>query len=100
MTYIAGPYTARNNPPLAESFFNEAEKRLVARGEKVINPLKLPHKNPDDWVECMKLDIVELLTKCDKVYMLSGWEHSPGANLEHMIASALKYDIEYEEDQE
>jgi hypothetical protein len=34
-----------------------------------------------------------MVTHCTKMALLPGWEASRGANLEHDIAKALKFDI-------
>lgn len=40
------------------------------------------------WLMCMRRDIV-MLIYCDGIYLLRGWETSPGARLEKLIADGL-----------
>ncbi len=84
--YVAGPMSGyeQHNFPL----FNHYAARLRSLGYDVVNPVDI---NPDPgtpWEECMKKDIVQLLT-CDSVAVLPGWECSRGASLEVSIAKAL-----------
>lgn len=40
------------------------------------------------WSDCMRFAL-DLLEKCDKLYLLEGWEHSAGARIEKMWAEKL-----------
>jgi len=97
--YVSGPYTA---PTLAEAERNaqraeDAGIMLRRRGYAVI----VPHRNggkPDGEMSyefCLREDL-EILTRCDGIYMLSGWEQSLGAVREHDQAEESGIDIEYE----
>jgi len=91
--YIAGPMTGI--PELNFPEFHRAAKRLRAYGHEVINPAEV---NPDlnaDWLDCMIVDI-KLVSECDAIYMLRGWEDSPGAQIEHIVAKKLKLKIKYQ----
>lgn len=46
--------------------------------------------------ELLTLDI-ELLKKCDAIYMLDGWQQSCGANREYGFALAEGMDVIFEE---
>lgn len=84
--YIAGPMSGL--PELNFPAFHAAAAALREQGLTVINPAEI---NPDvgtDWVDCMRVDIAQLVT-CDGIYLLPGWEKSRGAKLEHHIADAL-----------
>lgn len=93
--YIAGPM--RGHPSLNfESFFVQA-RRLKGLGWDVINPA-------EEDVKRMELDIVltykevlaadiALLSTCDAIYMLTGWQSSPGARAEHAYATACGIEI-------
>ena len=86
--YISGPMTGL--PGLNFQAFNAEAARLRALGYRVVNPAEL---NPDpskSWVECMRVDIAELI-KCDAIVMLPGWCNSRGARLEHDIAYAMDF---------
>lgn len=47
------------------------------------------------WKDFMRADIPFVL-KCDVIYMLSGWERSRGARLEHWLAKRNGKGILYE----
>lgn len=93
--YCAGPMRGYDNFNFPA--FNVAAEELRALGWDVVNPVDI---NPDPntpYAECMRKDIEQLLT-CDSIYMLTGWEKSQGATLEHSIALSLEFDIYYEDD--
>lgn len=88
--YIAGPMTGY--PDLNFPAFHAEALWLRSMGHEVVNPAEI---NPDpgaDWVDCMRADIAQLVT-CDALQLLSGWEKSRGATLEHHIAAALGMEI-------
>jgi hypothetical protein len=92
-TYIAGPMTGL--PDLNFPAFHATAKYLRSKGRKVVNPAEI---NPDAtlmWHECMRKDIAALVTSCDSIYLLPGWECSKGATLEHHIAERLGFRIEF-----
>ena len=92
--YIAGPMTGY--PELNFPAFHQAAKIWRRRnGWGAVNPAEI---NPDvsaDWTECMLEDIKQL-SKCDVIYMLKGWEHSYGAQIEYLVAKKLGIKVEYE----
>ncbi len=114
--YIAGPmsgYPEFNFP----AFFAAAE-RLEADGWQVFNPAnkdaetdldaeafktgdaKLVVERGFDFREAYMWDIDKVINS-DGIYMLPGWQYSPGACGEHAVAVAMKrhypdYEIIYE----
>lgn len=84
--YIAGPMTGI--PALNFPAFHAEAKRLRALGYEVVNPAEINADPAAGWVECMRADIRELVT-CEAISLLTGWEKSRGATLEHHIAQAL-----------
>lgn len=86
-TYIAGPMTGYPN-------FNYPEFAYVAgilrdRGVDVRSPHEIDAggiERPWEWYmrACLKM-----LTDCDEILMLVGWQKSRGARLEHYIAEKL-----------
>lgn len=84
MIYISGAIT--NNPEFKKQFKN-AEKRLKSRyGVRIINPCRLNLAYNDfTYDEYIKIDLA-LLSLCDTIYMLNGWEQSKGANIERDYA--------------
>ena len=87
--YIAGPYRAPTERGLEDNIRHaeEAAIRLWRLGWAVI----CPHKNsshfggiiPDDnFIE----GDIEILKRCDAIYLLSNWHYSTGARMERDIA--------------
>ena len=99
--YVAGRYHSSCEWEL-EGFIRQAEDaslRLWRDGWSVI----CPHKNtahfggalgiPDStWLE----GDIEILKRCDAIYMLSNWKESSGAKEELKIAEQLGLEIYYE----
>ena len=99
--YIAGPYRADTEWQLIENIraAEAAAIKLWAGGWAVI----CPHKNtahfggvwdiPDDtWLE----GDLEILNRCDAIYMLKGWTKSEGSKMEHLLAVNKGMKIIYE----
>jgi len=83
--YISGQITGLK---LEESYrlFHEAEAELIKLGHEPVNPMKLiPYDPLFSWEDYMIKDI-EILLKCDGIYMLRNWGVSRGARIEHFIA--------------
>lgn len=81
--YISGPITGTTD---YMERFEETEKRL--NGEySVINPAKVNSNMPEDTTheEYMKMSIC-MLSMCDAICMLKGWEYSLGASQEMIYA--------------
>jgi hypothetical protein len=115
--YIAGPmsgYPEFNFP----AFFG-AQKKLEEKGWYVFNPANKPDEEQlkqsgsfvtgdakaaiaggFDFREAYTWDVTKVI-EADGIYMLRGWEQSPGARGEHAVAVAMKkhypdYEIIYE----
>ena len=106
--YISGQITGLK-PDEYEPLFNDAEANLQTKGYDVVNPLRivarLQAEHPEDldparhtkeeiWQTLLKADIAELMS-CHAIYMLTNWEFSEGAKLEHHIARCLSIPVVY-----
>lgn len=103
--YIAGPMSGL--PEFNFPAFFQAEEELKAAGWQVFNPAnKEQEKELDaeafvdgdakkalaagfDFRECYAWDVNRVI-EGDAIYMLPGWEQSPGARGEHAVAVAMK----------
>lgn len=114
--YIAGPMSGY--PEFNFPAFFRAQNVLEGVGYKVFNPAnkeqekelnveaykvgdaKLAVESGFDFKECYLWDLTKVI-EADAIYMLRGWEQSPGARGEHAVAVAMKkhypeYEILYE----
>lgn len=86
--YISGKITGTDD---YIERFQEAEKRINDLMDvDVINPAKICSMIPKDaftYNEYMELCML-LLSKCDYIYLMKGWEESAGANMEYGYAVA------------
>ncbi|MGY6129125.1 DUF4406 domain-containing protein (plasmid) [Paraburkholderia strydomiana] len=86
--YLAGPmsgYAELNFPA-----FHAEAARLRSLGFHIVNPAELNEGSNGDWLECMRVDIVAIMTeKCDGIALLPGWEQSRGAPIEHNLVRDL-----------
>ena len=95
--YISGPVSKYNDDNYAFKIFDNKEQELYQLYNKeqnyvyIINPTKvnmaLPSYNKGtlDWGDFMCVDMM-LLSLCDKIHMLDGWQESSGATFEYKYA--------------
>lgn len=101
--YISGPMTGL--PDNNNAAFNEAADRLNKAGWTVINPAALDAaldkttKKSTPRSAYLRRDVEYLLT-CEWIYMLPGWQNSPGARLEHLVAIETGMEVFYADDAE
>ena len=87
LVYLAGPYTAENDWLV---FMNVVTARVWAedvmrRGYAVYSPHAQNFASSMSWDDIMDRDI-EVLSRCDMLVMLPGWEESRGSQMEHRYA--------------
>lgn len=92
--YISGKITGL---PLKETRerFADAQALLDGIGFEAVNPMKKSLPANATWEQHMVKDI-ELLFKCDAIYMMDNWIYSRGALIEYDIAKRLGLDIWFE----
>ena len=84
--YVAGPMTGYEDHNFPA--FNDAADALRTAGHEVINPADHGLVPGAEWADYLRADIA-LLSTCESVYLLRGWEKSKGAQLEVAIATSL-----------
>ena len=87
--YISGPITGTKD--YLEKFEDiETALVLVHQGVEVINPAKVNSNLPESttWEEYMRMSLC-MLSMCDGIYMMEGWQQSRGANLEYAYAKGM-----------
>lgn len=84
--YISGPMTGV--PGHNHTAFNEAAKLLQDEGWDVVNPADVGSIAGFKWGDYVRFGLTKLVS-CTDIYLLSGWELSRGASLEHHIAATL-----------
>jgi len=97
--YVAGPYRAETRSEIGLNILRaeKVAKRLWEDGYAVI----CPHANSahfDGVVadRCFLEGDIEILTRCDAIYMMKNWQDSEGAMAEHAVAMELDMEIIYE----
>lgn len=89
--YIAGPMSGL--PDFNRAAFNEAAYIKACYGHVVLNPAVLP----GGLEQREYMDICcAMVRSADTIFMLNGWENSPGARAEHALAEKLELQIEYQ----
>ena len=98
--YVAGKYSASTWSGIEDNIrkAEAAALKLVAAGWAVI----CPHKNTAHWEVYdffLWIDMdLEILRRCDAVFMLDGFQQSEGAMREFAEACNQKLEVYYEED--
>jgi hypothetical protein len=99
LLFISGPYRAETRTGVAQNIkrAREAALRLWSPDTAVI----CPHMNTA-FMDGVQSDTVwlqgdlEILARCDAIYMLKGWKLSFGAVAEHQLATDLGLEVMYE----
>ena len=88
LIYVAGPYSTHGDPDKNVQRAKEMALRLWKAGHAVI----CPHKNTQDFhkhgltVDQIIKGDLQMLLRCDAIYMLKDWEKSDGATYEFNYA--------------
>ena len=97
--YIAGPYRSDCDNGVFENIIHArgAAQRLWHEGWAVVCPAMnsaFMSEGNDDSI-FLQGDL-EILARCDAVYLLSGWAESRGAQAELELAQSLDLEVIYE----
>lgn len=102
LIYVSGPITATEKRPDIKhniSRMNEVSLSLFLKGYSVICPVTTwftdPGKYGKEWSDIMEVDL-EILSRCDIMYMVRGWKDSKGSVIEWQYAQRQKIQIAYE----
>jgi hypothetical protein len=99
LIYIAGKFSDQSIKKVFEN-----TKKAEAAGTDFLNrgwAVIVPHKmywgiNKDVAYDIILASCLEIMSRCDTVFFLKGWEESFGAREEHVLALKLKKEIQYE----
>lgn len=92
--YIAGAITGLERVDYLVKF-RRAEMLVKERGYKVVNPTR---RGPGRWLWLYRLMGYRLtllydlwlVMRCDRIYLIPGWEESRGAKVESFVAYQMK----------
>lgn len=92
--YISGAIAHHDIAERMRAFLRAAEY-IKAQGGTPVNPFDNGVPVNADWREHMRADI-RVLTDCDGILMLRGWEQSKGAKLEFDVATSCGLEVWYQ----
>jgi hypothetical protein len=90
--YISGPMTGMKN--FNKKAFDDAQMLLTMQGHVVLNPAVNPMGLT--YQQYMAIDFA-MLSVCNAIYMLTGYENSPGAKAELAYAKSCSFEVFYED---
>lgn len=92
IVYLSGPIT--NEPNYMKNF--DAAETELSKMVTVINPAKIGEQIKSlPYEDILDIDL-KILTHCDAIYLLRGWENSNGAVTELSYAKAAGLKIIYQ----
>lgn len=99
IAFISGPYRAETIHGIVQNI--RAAEAVAIKYWHLGYAVICPHKNSSllDGIACDSVWLegdLEILSRCDVVVMLPGWEESEGAKKEHYEAKRLGLEIIYE----
>jgi hypothetical protein len=98
--YIAGAFRAKTQWGIMQNVRHaeDASLRLWKDGKVVVCPHTMTQHFQNECEDKVWLDgCLELVKRCDAIYMLKGWEDSEGSRAEWKLASDLGKEIIYED---
>lgn len=96
--YISGPITNNKN---FKTNFKRAEQWLKLQGHEPINPSAVAEVLPAslNYNHYMTIDAA-LLTTAEAIFLLEGWQDSPGAVEEYRLAAGTNKKVLFETQEE
>ena len=92
--YISGPITGTTD---YIQRFDKAEQTLADAGYEVVNPARVNMNLPESTTHQEYMEVsFTLMTLCDTVYMMKGWDKSNGCRQEFEYASRHGISITFE----
>lgn len=98
LIYISGPYNGSTAFDIARNIRNAYDVRddLITKGWAVICPhANTANTNNDNAYTYFHMQAT-ILSRCDAIYMLRGWEESEGAQMEHQMAKDFGIAVYYQ----
>lgn len=93
--YISGAITGHHMEDV-EARFERAKKMLEKVNCDPVSPLENGLPPDASWEAHMSRDM-EMLGECDAIFMLDGWEHSRGCQIEFRTAIEKRISIIFEQ---
>ncbi|KKN62176.1 hypothetical protein LCGC14_0514550 [marine sediment metagenome] len=97
--YIAGKYRDTTSIDKLNNINHHTRVayKLLLEGWAVFSPIMNTAHFDDLSQEIIMSNDLEILSRCDAIYVLNNWEDSRGAKMELAVARKLKMEIYYEE---
>lgn len=92
--YISGPISG-HNPDIVKARFDSVKKIFENGPFEPVSPLENGLPDTATWEEHMMQDL-SLLSDCDIIYMMKGWQKSKGCQMEFNHAIVNKINIIFE----
>jgi len=99
LIYVSGPYTDENARMVTRNILRARREgiRIMKRGYAVI----VPHLNCAGFeragllYETILSGDIDIIARCDAVYMMPNWQKSKGARIEQAFATSMGLPIYY-----
>lgn len=98
LIYLAGKYSVGDREANIQAAYDMAVQ-LWDVGFAVLSPVLNSARMEEsckaaDYESFLEGDL-RMLTGCDALFLLPGWQESPGARIEHLVAKALDIPVFY-----
>jgi hypothetical protein len=99
LIYVAGPYRATSKAGVTRNINhakNEAKKLWVAGWSVICPHMNTAHLDGVVPEDAFLAGDIEILKRCDAIWMLLGWDKSLGARVEMELAKQIGLEVYYE----